>query len=123
MQGQYGPDVRSIVFVYVIKAGARCKIGKARDPEKRLRELQTGNPLKLGIVATIKCKSDAHALSIEKIAHQAFKADAEVGEWFLYSGAIQRFVATANSAAEQMERAAQGNRRLDREFWAAVQGR
>jgi hypothetical protein len=111
------------MYVYVIKTvdAPRCKIGKARNPERRLSELQTGNPMKLELLACIKCKSDAHALSIEKVAHRAFRGDSKRGEWFQYSGAIQRFVATAKRASEQAEAAAVNHRRLDREFWAAVE--
>jgi T5orf172 domain-containing protein len=34
-------------FVYVISDGHRVKVGSSIDPDRRLRELQTGNPRKL----------------------------------------------------------------------------
>lgn len=40
-------------MVYFITDGRYTKIGVALDPEKRLRELQTGNPFKLSIAKVI----------------------------------------------------------------------
>lgn len=53
-------------FVYFIQAehGGPVKIGWARDPAKRLRELQTGSPHRLVVRATI-----AGALADEAALH------------------------------------------------------
>lgn len=58
------------------------KIGKARDPEQRLRDLQTGCPYQLKIIAKIKCRSDRHALEVERLAHKYFDRYRMRGEWF-----------------------------------------
>ncbi len=109
------------MYVYVIKAGDRCKVGKARNPSQRLSELQTGCPIKLELVASIQCRSDAHALHVEKLAHRVLRIDRRRGEWFAYSSQMQRFVATANQAIELRERVTANHRRLDREFWETLE--
>jgi hypothetical protein len=73
------------MYVYFIKAFGkppRMKIGKAADPDKRLKELQTGCPYDLAIMAKIRCRSEKHALYVEKLAHQYFKEYRMRGEWF-----------------------------------------
>ena len=73
------------MYVYFIRADGkpkRLKIGKATDPAKRLKELQTGCPYPLSIAAQIKCRSDRHALLVEQLAHSYFAAYRTHGEWF-----------------------------------------
>jgi T5orf172 domain len=77
------------MYVYFIKAGikdsVRIKIGSSKDPQARLKSLQTGNPDQLKLIGTIKCKSSAHALHIEKLAHAKFYKQRRKGEWFRLS--------------------------------------
>jgi hypothetical protein len=75
------------MYVYFITALRqqelkRIKIGSSSNPEKRLRRLQTGSPYKLTLLGTVKCKSPAHARSIEKYAHNIFYKQRRNGEWF-----------------------------------------
>lgn len=74
------------MHVYFILASSakprKMKIGKAKDPEKRLRQLQTGCPYQLKLIGTIRCKSDRHAIDIEKAAHELFSEYNHLGEWF-----------------------------------------
>ena len=53
------------------------KIGKARDPEKRLRALQTSNPYKLKILRL--AQGD---IGVEKFFHKKLAKSRLNGEWF-----------------------------------------
>ena len=46
--------VRVHMYVYIMRAGDKCKIGKASNPERRLAELQTGNPLDKQFLAVME---------------------------------------------------------------------
>ena len=68
-------------FVYFIRNGRTnvYKVGVARDPEKRLAELQTANPEKLTIYRAFRCE-DAYA--VENGLHYRFHAQNVRGEWY-----------------------------------------
>ncbi len=74
------------MFVYFIKSGesenAPIKIGVAGNVDKRLGDLQVGNPEKLTVVAAIKALGEEHAYWIEKSLHKFFKSNNIRGEWF-----------------------------------------
>ena len=72
------------MHVYFIRSGKKgdIKIGKSNDPEKRMAELQTGNPKILRLIATIPCKSEQEAFDLEKALHKTFKSRWLHGEWF-----------------------------------------
>ena len=75
------------MFVYFISAFGeqhlkRIKIGYSRDPLERLQKLQTGSPVKLELLGTVKCRDDSHARSVEKLAHNLFYKQRRRGEWF-----------------------------------------
>jgi Meiotically up-regulated gene 113 len=66
--------------LYVIGQDERCsivKLGHARDPEARLRDLQVGNPQPLKVLALFE--GYGHW---EPLLHQAFSAHRLAGEWF-----------------------------------------
>lgn len=66
-------------FVYLIQGdpGTPVKIGVAKDPLKRMRELQTGNPSKLHLQYVIP--GDA---GLERHLHNRARRGAVLGEWF-----------------------------------------
>lgn len=66
-------------YTYLIKSDSRglYKIGKAKNPEKRLLELQTGNPDTL--ILSNKCIG---GFSLEKYLHNRYSHRNEKGEWF-----------------------------------------
>jgi predicted GIY-YIG superfamily endonuclease len=72
-------------YVYIIQnAKGHCKIGFSRDPERRLKEMQTANSRKLKIKKVWKFYSKKKAREIEREAHsrfENFKSESE-GEWF-----------------------------------------
>lgn len=70
------------------------KIGKTkRDPKRRLRELQTGNPNELIIVFTIQSKN-MHIL--ESTLHKKYEYVREHGEWFRLPVNIIEEIKTTN---------------------------
>lgn len=81
--------------VYFIEATGmdRIKIGSAKTPTKRLKELQTGSPAHLRIVATI-ASNDARRL--ETRLHRAFGDARVLGEWFHITRTLRRVVDAAS---------------------------
>ena len=67
--------------LYIIQSDnfGAIKIGRSKDPQKRLKELQTGNPNKLKLIATFKDKG-----WLEKILHEKLAKYRLNGEWFSY---------------------------------------
>lgn len=58
------------------------KIGRSKNPEARMADLQTGHPKKLKLLHKIKCKSERDARYAEKVAHRIFRHRRRKGEWF-----------------------------------------
>jgi len=78
----YRHDKRSrACFVYFIQSGdsGPIKIGVAYNVKQRIAGLQTANPNKLNLLATIKNKN---ALKVESDLHEKFKEHRLQGEWF-----------------------------------------
>jgi len=75
-------------YVYVISAiehgvpVAPCKIGITRGLPGRLSSLQTGNPKKLEIIASLPVPDRRVVEIIEKAIHEVFDEFRLVGEWF-----------------------------------------
>lgn len=61
------------------------KIGTSNDPNKRLKELQTGCPFQLELIHTTKNYS-------EKELHEKFKEEKMNGEWFHYLWKIHNLI-------------------------------
>lgn len=72
-----------IGYVYLVWAEGtdRYKIGSAGYPAKRLRELQTGSPIKLQLIAE---KESSDYERQEKLQHQRWKDQRVHGEWFRF---------------------------------------
>jgi hypothetical protein len=66
-------------FIYVLKSRKYYKIGIAKDVEKRMRELQTGDPIKHLFVCSSFFED---APKFEKRLHEAFDEYRVEGEWF-----------------------------------------
>ena len=66
-------------MIYAIQAGegGPVKFGVAKNPSSRLRELQTGNPLKLRLVAEVDI-----LVSCERQIHHWLREERLQGEWF-----------------------------------------
>lgn len=67
-------------YVYLIKNNdGKYKIGIAKSPNKRLNQLQTGNPNKLIMVTSYQ---SINASKIETTLHNQYSHLKENGEWF-----------------------------------------
>lgn len=85
-------------YIYVISDGDswRCKIGVAQDPEKRLRQLQTGNASRLHLVHASACKSRKVAEVGESLCHE-FLSDSNIrGEWFTVNPELASLLVTSS---------------------------
>lgn len=73
-------------YVYVIRSGKSAnspiKIGMANDPDARIKQLQTGNPVAIKLIMRIKCDDRKHALYLEKTLHDLLSGQNMIGEWF-----------------------------------------
>jgi hypothetical protein len=71
-------------YVYLIKSQCRSvvKIGKAIDPIKRIKEIQTGSADPLYLHATIYSENPAF---LENQIHKLLKRDWVRGEWFRFT--------------------------------------
>jgi len=79
------------MFVYVMSAGQRlCKIGIAKDLDRRRSGIQTGNPKKVIVRYAVKVPSIAWARHLETLAHKKLRDQRAEGEWFhtSYSAAV-----------------------------------
>lgn len=69
-------------YIYLITNGADIKVGVSLNPVKRLKALQTGNPIKLSIAETYEIPEN-RVYKIEKLCHQAVsKVYQKRSEWF-----------------------------------------
>lgn len=65
-------------FIYFISSDELTKIGISEDPQKRIKTLQVGNPIKLELMATIG-KANRN---LESQIHEYFNDERINGEWF-----------------------------------------
>jgi len=80
--------MKSYVYAILDSKNNCLKIGKANDVTQRLSDLQSGNPTKLKVVATIPCSSEKHAFAVESELHLKYSNLFVLGEWFNYDDAI-----------------------------------
>ena len=75
------PEDLHDMYVYAIRESesGRIKLGISRNPEQRLKQLQTGNSQVLELVAFKKAKN---GFSDEKAAHEIASSHHVRGEWF-----------------------------------------
>lgn len=74
-------------FIYIIgesKRGLNFKVGISKDPAKRRKQLQTGNPRPLRVLAKWDVGTRARAKARETIIHNRLRAERSLsnGEWF-----------------------------------------
>jgi hypothetical protein len=66
--------------VYLIRGNdGRYKIGIAKDPKQRIRQLQTGNPDSMKLIEIYQSEN---AFKIETALHNRFSHVRQSGEWF-----------------------------------------
>jgi hypothetical protein len=69
-----------MIYVIVNNSNTCCKIGYSKNPNKRLIELQTGNPEKLSLLRTYN-----GFIALEKHIYLRYKHLKIHNEWFIYS--------------------------------------
>ncbi len=72
--------------VYFIKAkgGKHMKVGYATNVERRITQLQTGNPRRLKVIAVVP-----GTRQLESAYHQILAPYRAVGEWFCLEGKVR----------------------------------
>jgi hypothetical protein len=83
-------DLDGDCHVYFIQSGCHgpIKIGRGADPEKRLKELQTGSPQPLFLLGSI-----VGAPHNEGRLHHHFRGSQMRGEWFRPTRGLLEFIA------------------------------
>ena len=99
-------------FVYFIQCKDFIKIGHSVNPELRRRELQTGNPFRLRVLAKIPCECQIHTTSRGKQCAEASRLHAQfrdskveyldlLNEWYHVSDELKKIMIDAvNNAPE-----------------------
>jgi predicted GIY-YIG superfamily endonuclease len=71
------------MFVYLLESAHCYKIGIAENVEKRIRQLQTGNPHKIYLIYSFLVKDRDEALRLESRFHEILRRFNKSGEWYL----------------------------------------
>ena len=66
-------------YIYLIESDVFYKIGVASEPRGRIKELQTGNPHKINLVASCRVEN---AYGAERCIHSVLSSFNISGEWF-----------------------------------------
>lgn len=71
-------------FIYIISSSSNgpVKIGISDDPDRRLRQLQTGHPTLLAIHHREPVEKPTHARMLERFIHDTLSPKRMIGEWF-----------------------------------------
>jgi hypothetical protein len=84
-------------MIYFISTGKHLKIGFSDNPEARLRELQTGNPLRLSLRVTMP-----GCYKTETGLHELFAHLRCAGEWFKYTDELRWFLCAIRDHKEEI---------------------
>lgn len=79
------------------KGNVPVKIGYSNDPERRVLDLQTGNPRKLKLSISLPFDSEELAREAERTFHwlAGKKHRSMAGEWFIIYGGWKGFISDA----------------------------
>ena len=95
------------VYFIVIEATPKekyLKIGFAKDPEARLANLQTANPLSMELLGSIKGDK-----KLEKSFHQIFGPLRHLNEWFLYTKTVEAVISRMDFYKTPTQKAIEGS--------------
>ena len=73
------------MFIYVMVAKPYMKIGISRDVQRRIKEVQTGCPVRITRCIFMNVGNTQQAETLEKLLHKRYAACNTWGEWFTYS--------------------------------------
>ncbi len=68
------------MYIYLLSDGVKYKLGKSKNPERRIKELQTGNSNTIFLLN--KYHSPKYFSKIESALHNTYFNIREIGEWF-----------------------------------------
>lgn len=103
-------DVRDTsTSVYIIQCGEHVKIGVAKNPLKRLAEINTGTPIIATLFGRREFAGRLIAYNVESQLHRTFLHARANGEWF----AVPADVAMAALYACRVRKVRDGNARYD----------
>jgi len=103
----YGVNI--MAYVYFIRAGIYTKIGVANNIQRRMEQLQTGNPLELRLACSVQMPSIKSAFYFEKLLHDEFMDKHKHGEWFFIKEAKVKDVISKFSDSHELFEAKFGN--------------
>ena len=87
-------------FVYFITNGQEVKIGVSMHPEKRIKEIQSSNPLDLSFLKIIKCTDRNQAFEVEGTLHEILWECHKRGEWYDLKD-FSRIVSIENTTSQR----------------------
>ena len=70
------------MYVYLLESASCYKIGIAENVEKRIRQLQTGNPHKIYLIYSCPVEDRGEALRTESSLHETLRRFNKSGEWY-----------------------------------------
>lgn len=79
---------RDVTVIYFIRCEDFVKIGLAKDENKRLADMQVGNPFPLDLLFT-----EPGGFKHEAALHRRFAEYRSAGEWFRIEGALAEYIA------------------------------
>lgn len=86
-------SARTNVYILAVSVGSQTyfKFGICGDIDKRISQLQTGNPHDIEFVTAISCPTKEIARAVDRDAHSYLKRFKTKGEWFCcsYDDAVQ----------------------------------
>ena len=91
------------IYCYILEAGPFVKIGYSKDIEKRVAELQTGNPHQISVIAKFPCHTVAIAQQMEADMHYKFRRHRANGEWFKKRPVLKYFRMKGDNMRIEME--------------------
>lgn len=80
-----------VYFIWEVDPKNRhFKIGYSKRPDKRVKQLQTGHPKKLGLFGALEFDTEKEARAQEKMLHVSYGHHRTKGEWFKWSPAAEK---------------------------------
>lgn len=81
-------------FVYFIREidNSHFKIGYSKRPDKRVKQIQTGHPKKLGLFGLIEFDDEKSARAQEKMLHVSYQKHKTNGEWFKWCNGADKIM-------------------------------
>ncbi len=97
----YNCQIFEPTYLYFLKAGNTVKIGISKNPEKRIKAIQTGNAQAVYLLGKICFHSRNDANLMEKAIHQSYSyLNRNAREWFHETDELIDFIESILKEAE-----------------------